>query len=132
MIPTMDDLLEECDGLSVRVKWAPLPPEMDGAFLLPRRTIILSDDLADYQQRPALAHEIEHARRGDDGPQPPRVEQHIDEIVACRFVDFMAYARSETERGWNTPAIARDLDLPRWVIQAYRRALEKAVRKVSA
>jgi hypothetical protein len=132
MIPTMDDLLAECSGLDVHVEWAPLPPEMDGAFLLSRRTIILSGDLADYQQRPALAHEIEHARRGDDGPQPPRVEQHIDEEVAYRLVDFMAYARSETERGWNTGAIARDLDLPRWVVRAYRRALTRAVEEALA
>jgi hypothetical protein len=132
VIPTMDDLIAECSGLGVRVEWATLPPEMDGAYMLTRRTIILSDDLADYQQRPALAHEIEHAKRGDNGPQPPRVEQHIDEIVACRFVSLPAYAAAEEEHGWQTGAIACDLDLPRWVVRAYRRALTRAVEDALA
>lgn len=132
MIPTMDDLIAECDGLGVRVEWAPLPPEMDGAFLLPRRTIILSPDLAAFQQAPALAHEIEHARRGDPGPQPLRIEQRIDEIVACRLVSLSAYAAAEEEHGWQTGAIACDLDLPRWVVRAYRRALTRAVEDALA
>ena len=130
MTPTLDSLTVEAATLGVHVTWAELPIEMDGAYLHQRRTIILAPGLADYAQAPALAHEVEHAKRGDDGHQTRRVEDEIDEAVACRFVDIFAYRRAEEYYGWNTPAIAAELDLPRWVVQAYRRALTRAAEQV--
>ena len=103
-----------------------------GWYDLHGHAVAMRRDLLPTQRVPVLMHECFHVARGDDGHQARRVEDWIDEQVACRLVSLPDYARAEQEYGWNSGAIARELDLPRWVIQAYRRALEKAVSKASA
>lgn len=119
----MDALLDELAGEGVRVMRADLPGDMDGAYMLRSNTILLDTGLVDWEELPVLMHEMVHWRRGDDGPQSARVERSIDEAVALQLVDPTDYARAEAQLGWHTGGIAVELDVPRWVVQAYRRVL---------
>ena len=89
-------------------------------------TIALHPDLLERQKLPVLLHEALHHSRQDQGHQSPAVEARIDEQVALMLVDPVDYAFCESQFGWSTGGIAAELDLPRWVIQAYRRSLARA------
>ena len=104
---------------------------MWGCYCLREHAVALRPGLTDMQRRAALMHEAQHVLRGDDGHQGRRVEDRINETVACQMVDLMEYARTETEYGWNSGAIAVDLGVPKWVVQAYRRVLDRTVREAS-
>lgn len=119
----LDALLDHLAGEGVRVARADLPGDIDGAYLLRSRTILLDTGLATWELLPTLLHETMHWHRGDDGPQSARVEHDIDETVARLLVDPNEYRHAEDRYGWHTGGIATELDLPRWVIQAYRRVL---------
>jgi hypothetical protein len=132
MRPTLDALLDHCAGEGLHVLRAELPGDVDGAYLIRSRTILLADALEDWELPPTLAHEIRHHERQDDGPQARKIEEAIDEDVAGLFIDPMEYRWAEERCGWHTGGIAVELDVPMWVVRAYRRALEKAVAKASA
>ncbi len=68
-----------------------------------------------------------HARaQGTTGRQDEYVESFIDEKkVALRFVDSEAYARLEGVYGCEPGVTAEELDLPRWVIEAWQRLLNR-------
>lgn len=101
-----------------------------GWYDLGARTVALRRDVLPSHRVPVLMHECYHVARDDDGHQDRRVEEWIDEEVACRLVSLPAYAVAEDHYGWNTGAIACELDLPRWVVQAYRRRLTRVVEEV--
>ena len=128
----LNALLDQLAREGVRVMRAELPGDMDGAYMLRSRTILLDTELRDWQVLPVLLHETMHWHRGDDGPQCERVERQIDETVARLLVDPDAYRLAEARYGWHTGGIATELDLPRWVIQAYRRTIERDLRTPSA
>ena len=90
------------------------------------RTVAIRPGLLERQRVPALLHEYFHHCRGDDGPQPAWVEARIDEEVAELLVDPRAYAEAEERFGWSTGGIAHALEVPRWVVEAYRRVLVKS------
>lgn len=94
---------------------------------LRRREVGLNRALLVRQRVPVLLHECEHVRRQDQGHQCQAVEDEIDETVALLLVNPGEYAFWEGQLGWSTGGIASALDLPRWVIEAYRRRLERAV-----
>ncbi len=109
------------------VTWVPMAHPQRGAFFLPSRTIYLREDMVDAVALPTLLHEMEHARRGDDGHQPAAVEQAIDRCVARTLITEDDYARAEALTGGRgSGAIAAELGLPRWVVPAYRRTLRRA------
>lgn len=72
-----------------------------------------------------LLHELLHVRAGHEGCQPTKVEHRINEEVALTLVDPRAYVEAERTHGWNSEAIAVELDLPPFVVRAYRRVIEK-------
>ena len=75
---------------------------------------------------PTLMHEMEHARRGDEGPQPRSVEARIDAVVARRLVTVEDYAAAELLVGCRVGALAAELEVPTWVIEAWQRTLRAA------
>ena len=101
-----------------------------GWYSLQDGIVALRRGLTNFQRRATLLHEAQHVLRGDDGHQSQCVEDRIDETVACQMISLMDYARAETEYGWNSGAIAADLGVPRWVVQAYRRVLTRALAAV--
>lgn len=123
--PSMDALLATCRRERIDVYRIPLDG-LFGAWELDTRSIWVDRRLSDRYAAPVLAHELIHAHRRDPGCQPTRVEEWIDERVARIYVDPAAYARAERIRGPYPGAIADELDLPQWVIEAWQRSLQRA------
>lgn len=126
MRPTLNVLLADAAAQDVTVIWAPLPPGRRGAWHHATRTVILRPGMSDTLAVPTLMHELEHARRGDEGPQPRSVEARIDAVVARRLVTVEDYAAAEREVGCRVGALAVALEVPAWVIEAWRRTLRAA------
>lgn len=57
------------------------------------------------------------------------VEAWIDEQVALTLNDPVEYAFWESEYGWSTGGVAHAMELPRWVVEAYRRVLTRTDAK---
>lgn len=89
-----------------------------GAWEADTGTIYIREGLPSPERECVLAHELEHAIRGDVGPQSPETEAWIDIEVARRFVDPWEYSCAEKARG-GVAQIAIALDLPTWVVQAW-------------
>lgn len=124
--PTLDALLTKCTEQGVRVRWARLPAGMEGCYDHARATIWLRAGDPEWVSVPVLLHEMEHARRGDDGHQGHAVEQRINRTVACRLIDVDEYARAEAITGArDSGPIALELGLPKWVVSAFRQTLRR-------
>lgn len=121
---TIDALLEWCFEQGITVSIGDVGTDW-GRYYRARRSIVLSRALSQRQRLPVLLHEIAHAARGDDGHQPERIERRINEEVSLTLIDPRAYVAAEERFGWSTGAIAAELELPRWVVQAYRRVLAR-------
>ena len=70
-----------------------------GAWEASTGIIYIHENLVGTERACVLAHELEHAYRGDVGPQSPEVEARIDEEVARRFVDPWEYTCAEKAWG---------------------------------
>ena len=127
----MDDMDLWMAAHGVMVVEVDMPGTMWGCYCLSSHTVALRPGLTSAQRMATLLHEAQHVLREDDGHQDRKVEDRINEAVACQMIDLMEYARAETEYGWNSGAIAADIGVPRWVVEAYRRVLDRAVRDAS-
>lgn len=124
--PTLTSALARAERAGLFVTWIPMPADLRGAFFLPTRTIYLAHDMSETLALPTLLHEMEHARRGDDGHQSRAVERRIDETVAHTLITAEEYARAEALTGGRgSGAIAVEMGLPQWVVAAYRRTLRR-------
>lgn len=121
--PTFDALEEEAVGLGARVESAHLEGR-DGGWDPAAGTIWIDMGLGERAAAAVLAHELEHVRRGDVGPQLLGVERMIDERVSRRFIDLGQYARAESLTGPAPALIAEELDLPAWVVEAWQRQVQ--------
>ena len=127
--PTYDELAEEAASAGIAVlKVSTLP--VRGAWDADSGRIYLHAALSESDRACTLAHELEHARRGDVGCQSRVVEQLVDEAVALRFVDPGEYARAEVECEGEAAAIGEELDLPVWVVRAWRGLLDRQAHLV--
>lgn len=123
--PTIDSLTAQATAMGVAIEYVRLPPGRRGQYCHATRTIQLAAGLSDDAAVPVLLHEIEHARRGDDGPQPPHVEHHIDVGVARALIQADAYARAEALTGGHPALIARELRVPARVVTDYQEWLRR-------
>ncbi len=120
----MDALLDNAAEQGILVHWATrMPAGLRGAYHLATRMILLREGMPDRLAVPTLMHELEHARRGDDGHQGGAVEAHINRAVACRLVTPESYRRAEVAVGPHPGALAVELDVARWVVIAYQSTL---------
>ncbi|WP_136314353.1 ImmA/IrrE family metallo-endopeptidase [Actinomyces procaprae] len=122
MRPPLEAVLASADERGVTVRWLPLG-RWRGCYHQPTRTVYLRAGMSDRLAVPTLMHELEHARRGDDGHQSRPVETRIDRLVACRLITAGEYRRAEVLVGPHVGALAVELDVPRWVVEAYRDTL---------
>ena len=127
--PTLDALEEEAAGLGARVARARLHGAR-GLWDSEARTIWIEAAYSDAWAAPVLAHELEHVKRGDAGPQRLGVERLIDERVARLFVDPVRYARAEGLVGPDPVLIADELGLPAWVVRAWRRRARRGLCRI--
>lgn len=117
-------LVDEAMREGVRVEHARLEGR-DACWDPVTGAVWIDTGLGERAAAAALAHELEHVRRGDSGPQRLGVERLIDEHVARRFVAPARYARAERLVGPDPALIADELDLPAWVIEAWQRWMRR-------
>lgn len=126
MTYTLESLLTEAYELGVHVQYAHLPDNQRGFYSHADRTICLSVRLSDDAAIPVLMHELEHAKRGDDGIQSPALERKIDMLVASRLVG-PRYREAEEAVGPHAGSIAQFLQVPQWLVVVYQDTLRERV-----
>ena len=119
-------LLDYMNEAGIRVHEAELPPGYWGYYDKEQQLIVLQRGMTGSQRLATMLHELAHHSRGDAGHQASAVEDAINEDVARYLVDPAQYAFWESELGWSPGGIAAALELPRWVIEAYRRVLARS------
>ena len=96
--PSFEALQREAAQLGAKIKLV-RDLRLLGAWEADTGTIYIREGLPSPERECVLAHELEHAIRGDVGPQPPETEARIDVEVARRFVDPWEYSCAEKARG---------------------------------
>lgn len=119
--PSFEALQREAAQLGAQIKLV-RGFRLLGAWEADTGTIYIREGLLSPERECVLAHELEHAIRGDVGPQSPETEAGIDIEVARRFVDPWEYTCVE-KSGGGVAQIAKNLDLPTWVVQAWAKKL---------
>lgn len=103
----------------VEVEYTPTS-SLDGFYEHSQRRITINSRLSTIQTVGVLAHELIHALHAHDGPQSEAVEARVDKLAARLLVSPAEYAQAERLCGPHAGAIARELELPRWVVQAWQ------------
>lgn len=116
-----------CNSIAVQVEYCPLPDGLRGCYKHPDRLIIIDSRLSTMHTLATLAHEYVHALSGHDGPQPEAVERRVDEKAAMLLVSPVLYEQAEAVYGAHPGAIAKELGLPRWVIEAWQRVVARSL-----
>ena len=121
--PSFEALQREAARLGAQIKLV-RGFRLLGAWEADTGTVYIREGLPSPERECVLAHELEHAIRGDVGPQSPEVEAWIDIEVARRFVDPWEYTCAE-KSGGGVAQIAKSLDLPTWVVQAWAKKVAR-------
>ena len=96
--PSFEALQREAAQLGAQIKLV-RGFRLLGAWEAETGTVYIREGLPSPERECVLAHELEHAIRGDVGPQSPEIEAWIDIEVARRFVDPGEYTCAEKARG---------------------------------
>jgi len=96
--PSFEALQREAAQLGAQIKLV-RDFRLLGAWEADTGTIYIREGLPSPERECVLAHELEHAIRGDVGPQSPETEAWIDIEVARRFVDPWEYTCAEKSGG---------------------------------
>lgn len=119
----MDDLLQLADEVGVRVMWRDLGRRR-GEYRHGPRLITINPRMSGVLQRSTLAHELGHAHHGDTWSDDPRVlderERRANAFAARLLIDPVEYALAERLVGEHAGAIARELNVARYVVDAWR------------
>lgn len=121
--PSFEALQREAARLGAKIKLV-RDFRLLGAWEADTGTIYIREGLPSPERECVLAHELEHAIRGDVGPQSPEIETWIDIEVARRFVDPWEYTCAE-KSGGGVAQIAIAMDLPTWVVQAWAKKVAR-------
>ena len=96
--PSFEALQREAAQLGAQIKLV-RGFRLLGAWEADTGTVYIREGLPSPERECVLAHELEHAIRGDAGPQSPETEARIDIEVARRFVDPWEYSCAEKSGG---------------------------------
>lgn len=121
--PSFEALQREAARLGAQIKLV-RGFRLLGAWEANTGTIYIREGLPSPERECVLAHELEHAIRGDAGPQSPEIEAWIDTEVARRFVDPWEYTCAE-KSGGGVAQIAIAMDLPTWVVRAWAKKVAR-------
>ncbi|MGP9760202.1 ImmA/IrrE family metallo-endopeptidase [Corynebacterium sp. AOP12-C2-36] len=94
--------------------------DLNAIYMHDDRVILLRDDLDPYTKRSALAHEIGHARYGDEHSDDPRLERRADLWAAQLVISEPAYREAEQDYGPHPGALAWALGVTRDVVDTWR------------
>ncbi len=119
-----DKRIEWLEGIAtaigVTIKYEPTGSRLRGYYHHRERIIVISPSLTTAHTVGTLAHELVHALHGHDGPQPRSIEMRVDRLAARMLVVSSEYEEAERLYGPHAGAIAKELDLPRWVVRAWQ------------
>lgn len=121
------------DVEAIACKWAkvyelPLSSNLKGGYDATNNRILISDRLTPVQRRCVLAHEISHARHHDVGCKcDSATERRADMEAARMLVNQLEYQSAEIIFDGDEYAIARELNVMPWIIQAYKQWLHDNV-----
>lgn len=116
-----DFLLSMAHAYGATVHVADLPGTTRGQYIADESRIYLRRGMTRAQRVSTLAHEVIHARRGDNGPQNSCVEDHVDEEAAGLIITEPAYAYAENLVGPNPRLLASELDVTPGLVEAWQR-----------
>ena len=116
-----DALYQHAADLGLDVEWTfDLPDECHGYYEDDERLVVLNYRCTQAQARFALAHEVAHAIYGDRC-SGEWIERRADELAASLLLTSEQYAAAEAIVGPHAGALARELDVTRRCILAWRR-----------
>lgn len=120
---TLDQLINLAESHGITISWTHLHTR--AAYHHKTRTIYLDHTLTTRPRHATaiLAHEYIHALMGHTGPQDPHTEHLVDLRAAQLLISPAEYALAERLHDANPHAIADELNLPLWVVVAYRERL---------
>lgn len=116
-----DALLALAHAYGATVHLADLPGTEMGRYEADMHRILIRSGMSVAQRVSTLAHEVVHARRGDDGAQSECSETYVDEEAAGLVLTEGEYARAEDAVGTDPTRLARALDVTPWLIEAWQR-----------
>jgi len=124
---TPDFIYNAAAADGVRIRWADLGHRA-GQYDDDQRIITLNLCLTAAQELSTAAHEWQHAIHRDRGDVPPHVvraqEARADEGAARMLIDPEEYAAAERLVGSHPGALAAELGVCRWVVEAFQRATD--------
>ena len=100
-----------------------LPTPWRAAYSKTRSEVYIREGLSLAQRISALAHELIHVRRGDDGHKDKATEECVQRRAALLIISPLEYQLAEKLCDGNVIAIARELDVTPDIIRAYRQTL---------
>lgn len=116
-----DVLAQHAVDLGLAIEWTfDLPDDIHGHYEDAERMIVLNHRCTQAQAVAALAHEIGHAVFGDRCTTEA-VEDRADEMGASFVISRAEYAAAELLVGPHPGALARELDVTRDLVLAWRR-----------
>lgn len=126
----MQDLYRLAASLGINIEYADLRHlDRDGDSNIDTRTIRLQHGMLQRLERCVLAHEIAHIIRGDRrtmfGYYDDKDERRADEWAAHHLIDMTEYRIAEAKFGNNIEAIAQELNVMDWIVEAFERTLTR-------
>lgn len=119
-----EQLMDRASAGGVRVSWADLHGR-SGIYHDDLREIVLDVCLTDYQTRSVMAHELSHAHHRDrptvSRQEHERRERRADADAARTLIAPDEYAFAEEMVGPDPGALAVELGVCRWVVEAFQR-----------
>ena len=121
---TSEDLMNRAEAGGLRVTWTDLRGR-SGRYDDDRREILLDLCLTEYQTRSVMAHELSHAHWRDRPTacalEHERRERRADAEAARTLIEPAEYAEAERAHGPHVGAIASELGVCTWVVEAFQR-----------
>lgn len=103
--------------------------DRDGDCCVDTRTIRLQPGMLYRLERSVLAHELAHMIRGDRrtmfGFYDQRDENRADERAAHFLISMVEYSDAESRVGNHVEAIAQELEVMDYIVEAYERTLTR-------
>lgn len=126
----MHHLYELAESLGITVEYADLSwLDRDGDCNIDTKTIRLQSGMLHRLERSVLAHEIAHFIRGDRrsffGWYDNRDERKADEWAAHFLINESEYRAAEARFGSNIEAIAQELNVMDYLVEAYENTLHR-------
>ncbi len=126
----MQDLFDLAESLGVRIEYADLSHlDRDGDCNIDERVIRLQEGMLERLERSVLCHELAHFIRGDRrtmfGVYDERDERRADEWAAHYLIAMIDFEHAELKFGNNVEAIAQELNVMDYIVEAYMRTLDR-------